>query len=118
MQNHECDTRYQPVTEKTLKQENLQYCGTGGVSAKNHHMGFLPAYLDTETGNIYLSRFPDGRPAPVHLLSGLPRELFVHRKPSSSQASVKQSVISGFLWERTFYTRAEAALATAAAQVH
>lgn len=59
----------------SLARENLQYTGTGGVSANNRDKGFIPAFMDTETGNIYRSCFANGMPAPVHVLAGLPENL-------------------------------------------
>lgn len=99
------------IASETLVQENLQYAGSGGVSENNRSQGFVPAFLDTDSGYVYRSRFPDGRPAPVHILSGLPRKLRNGNNASSQECAVKDSVISGFLLEETFYTREAAALA-------
>ena len=85
-----------------LVRENLKYTGTGGVSANNQDKGFVPAFMDTETGNIYRSRFANGLPAPIHVLAGLPQKLIE-----------KNSVISGFLRAETFYSREEALRAAA-----
>ncbi|MFO1430046.1 MAG: hypothetical protein U1F76_07905 [Candidatus Competibacteraceae bacterium] len=54
-----------PLSNKTLHQQNLAFQGTGGVSMNNRSQGFLPAFLDTATGIIYLACFADGRPAPT-----------------------------------------------------
>lgn len=99
------------VSEKTLAQENFQFAGTGGVSKNNSSRGFVPAFLDTDSGSIYRSRFPDGRPAPVHMLSGLPDKLFKSDGACGEQSAVKSSVVSGFLLEDIFYTREAAAIA-------
>ena len=85
-------------TSNTLTQENHQYAGTGGISKNNRHLGFVPAFMDANTGNIYRSKLPDGRPAPVHMLCGLPQEIL-------------NTVISGFLLKETFYTREQATVA-------
>ena len=106
-----CQTSLQSICNKALDQENLQYADTGGVSKNNRSQGFVPAFLDTDSGYVYRSRFPDGRPAPVHILSGLPGKLFNSDGVSSKQHAVKDSVISGFLLEQTFYTREAAASA-------
>jgi hypothetical protein len=103
------------ICKKHLAQENLRYRGTGGISANNRQQGFLPAFLDTETGHVYLSRLRDGRPAPVHDLSGLPRALFEVGSQSGTQLRVKRSVVSGFVRHDRFYSREEAAQAVAAA---
>lgn len=118
MKNLDTLPRLQPVSEETLAQENLQYTGSGGVSANNREQGFIPAFLDTETGTVYRSRFPDGRPAPVHILSGLPEELVETSVQSNGQRTIKHSVVSGFVLENAFYSRDEAANATALKQVH
>ena len=62
-------------SKETLAQENRQYANTGGVSAINRSQRFIPAFYDTATGRAYRSRFADGRPAPIHLLDGLPESL-------------------------------------------
>jgi len=106
-------TRMPLLTENTLAQENCQYTGTSGISMNNRSQGFVPAFLDTETGNFYPSRFQDGSAAPVHVLSGLPYELFDPDSSSDGQLVVKHSLISGFLREEIFYSREEAARAAA-----
>lgn len=85
-----------------LARENLRYIDTGGVSANNRDKGFIPAFMDTETGDVYQSRFANGMPAPIHVLAGLPEKLIE-----------KKSLVSGFLREETFYSREEALKAVA-----
>jgi hypothetical protein len=99
----------QPMSEVRLQHENREYRGSGGVSEENRSQGFKPAFLDTETDRIYASRFADGRPAPFHLLDGLPEELVLARHPGGRVAAVKASIISGFVRFGRFYTRDEAA---------
>jgi hypothetical protein len=79
-----------------LQRENIIYEGSGGVSAGNRSLGFRPAFRNLETGSVYPSRFADGRPAPIHVIDGLPGE-------------VRDSVQSGFLLNGCFYDRDEAA---------
>ncbi len=98
------------VTEQSLERENLRHRGTGGTSAENQSLGFQPAFVDRETRAIYLSRFADGRPAPCHVLDGLPRELVLWRRACGRVAAVKPSLVSGFVRDGCFYTREEAAL--------
>ena len=118
MKNPDTQTRLQIVTEETLLRENLQYTGTGGVSANNRDQGFLPAFLDTETGTVYRSRFANGMPAPIHVLTGLPENLVESHEKSNTSLSIKNSVISGFMRGETFYSREEAMQATASARLH
>lgn len=99
-------------TPGTLRRQNSLYRGRGGVSEENRACGFAPAFLDTETGSVYLSRFRNGRPAPVHTLDGLPEELIIARRPSGTVSAVKLSVMAGFVRRSRFYTRDEAASAT------
>ena len=118
MKNPDRQPRLQTITEDTLAQENHQYTGTGGVSANNRDQGFIPAFMDTETGNVYRSRFSDGKPAPVHVLAGLPDELVDADCQSNSNRSIKHSVVSGFIHEDHFYSREEAAQAAASGCLH
>jgi hypothetical protein len=101
------------ITDRRLEIENICHRGTGGVSGENRGLGFLPAFMDTETRIVYASRFADGRLAPVHVLDGLPEELVVSRHASGRVASVKASLVSGFVRSGRFYTRERAAHAAA-----
>jgi hypothetical protein len=101
------------MSEKVLKLENEVHVGTGGRSQENRDLGFRPAFLDFETQVIYPSRFADGRPAPIHVLDGLPDEVIVDRAPSGRVVHAKASLISGFVRNGFFYTRSAAAKAAA-----
>jgi len=97
------------VTPGRLKQENTAFQGTGGVSTCNREHGFRPAFLDTETGTVYLSCCRNGRPAPFHRLDGLPEELIRERDDRGHVVAVKATVVSGFERDGCFYTREQAA---------
>jgi hypothetical protein len=97
-----------------LELENVRYAGTGGVSRENRRYGFRPAFMDLETAAVYPARFADGRPAPFHLLDGLPEHLVLARDAAGRVAELRPSVISGFEQQGRFYTRDEAAQALAA----
>ncbi len=98
-----------PLTNKTIHQQNLAFQGTSGVSTNNRSQGFTPAFLDTETETIHIARFADGRPAPMHLIEGLPPELTLSRDATGKCTAVKSSVIAGFVRDSLFYTREQAA---------
>lgn len=97
------------LTQQTLKEENLAFVGTAGVSENNRSAGFFPAFMDTATGRAVISRFADGRPAPLHLLEGLPAEWVVERDAAGRITAIKDSVQAGFIRGGYFYTRAQAA---------
>lgn len=99
------------LSPRLLRQQNNFWRHRGGVSAENCTCGFVPAFKDTETGNVYLSCFRDGRPAPVHVLDGLPDELVLARGVSGIVSKVKSTVMAGFVRCNRFYTRDEAAQA-------
>ena len=42
----------QAMTEGVLRQENVVFRGTGGISQENQSIGFRPAFLDSETGVV------------------------------------------------------------------
>ncbi|MDB5955286.1 hypothetical protein [Ramlibacter sp.] len=96
------------LTPDTLATEKARYFGTAGCSAGNRGCGFRPAFQDRETGRVFLSAFADGRPAPVHVLDGLPPSLVLARTALGRVCAVKGSVISGFARDGHFYTRDEA----------
>lgn len=104
-------TRYitEPLSAEGLEEQNRQLKGTGGVSQQNRTLGFRPAFLNLETGRVYLSRFADGRPAPMHLLEGLPAALAAKHSASGRIMAAKASVLAGFLRNGHFYTRDQAA---------
>lgn len=91
-----------------LQAENRQYAGTGGVSENNAAASFLPAFLDSHTGRIEISRFGDGRPAPCHLIDGLPDEWVMKHEASGRPIGVRGNVVSGFVRFGRFFTRQEA----------
>jgi hypothetical protein len=98
-----------PLTKTSLTLEAARFRCTGGVSENNRSLGFQPAFIDRETQTMHLSRFPDGRLAPCHLLDGLPAELVLARDEQGYVTRVKSSVASGFVHNARFYTRDEAA---------
>ena len=102
------------MTPTTLARENVHYLGTAARSAGNRRQGFRPAFLDSDTGAVHPSCFADGRPAPVHMIDGLPHELVVARTPAGRVCAVKASVVSGFTRDGCFYTREQAMRATEA----
>jgi hypothetical protein len=91
-----------------LRTQNRRYRGSSGVSAENRGAGFRPAFLDRRNDLVYLSQFPDGKPAPVHLLDGLPPELVVQRTAARRVTAVRDSVVVGFVRDGRFLTRDEA----------
>jgi len=97
------------LTARTLRQQNRRFKGTGGVSAGNQAQGFAPAFLDTETHQIYQACFADGRPAPMHLLEGLPPAVVAARDATGRITALKSSVLAGFVRKEQFYTREQAA---------
>lgn len=94
-----------------LQMEAAAHRGTGGMSAENGRFGFQPAFQNTVTGQTYLSTFIDGRPAPFHLLDGLPDHLVLTRDRHGRNSRVIGAIIAGFLRDGIFYTRVEAAAA-------
>ncbi len=99
------------LTTETLRRQNLAFVGTGGVSEENQSGGFRPAFHDTASGHTALARFTDGRPAPMHLLDGLPDEWVVRRDSTGRVSAIKDTVIAGFVRNGCFYTREQAAAA-------
>ena len=96
-----------------LAGQNRRFRGTGGVSRENRSLGFSPAFRDSCTGGVYLSRFANGTIAPVHLLDRLPDELVLSRNASGRVLKARCSVVAGFVREGRFYTREEASRAIA-----
>jgi len=98
---------YSDKSQKLIN-ENNYYHNTGGVSEGNRQYNFIPAFLDFETGAIYISTFTNGEPAPIHIYDGLPAELVISRNAVNKPMKIKQSVVSGFLYNDRFVTREQA----------
>jgi hypothetical protein len=92
-----------------LECQNAAFAGTGGISPNNRQAGFLPAYQNTVTGEIVISRFADGSPAPVHVLEGLPADWVALRDAAGAVVRVLDAIVAGFLRDGAFYTREAAA---------
>ena len=101
------------MTCERLREDNQTFDGTGGVSASNCAEGFIPAFCDTETGQVIPSRNADGSQAPIHLLAGLPMEWAVELGNGNVVLAVKETIIAGFLRAGVFFTRDQAAQAVA-----
>ena len=100
-----------PLTAQTLREENLAFAGTNGVSQNNRKQRFLPAFRDDETGRVELARFANGKLAPAHLIVGLPSEWATAWAADGSIMALKDSVTTGFVRDEQFFTREEAAAA-------
>ena len=101
--------RHQGVTERSLLAENETYAGSGGVSKNNRRTGFKPAFRNTETGRTELSRFADGRVAPMHIIEGLPKEWAAVVDVKGFPLELKPEIVVGFVKDDRFYTRREVA---------
>lgn len=100
------------TSPRPVRNERIDHAG-GGFSSGNARLGFRPAFLDTTTFKVHLSRFADGRSAPFHLLDGLPGELVVARSTLGHVVAAKATLIPGFERNGFFYTRSAAARAAA-----
>ena len=96
-------------TYERLREENEAYAGTGGISENNCAQRFLPAFQDSDSGQVELARQADGSQAPMHLLFCLPDEWVTERDDKGQILALKESVIAGFVRDGEFYTREEAA---------
>jgi hypothetical protein len=88
------------MSESRLREENAAFAGTAGTSEGCAGGAFKPAFFDFASCTLYLSRFADGRLAPIHVLDGLPAEVLA-----------RGTLIYGFERNGFFYTRRAAARA-------
>jgi len=100
---------FQALTLSRLLKDRVEYAGTGGVSERNQCCGFMPAFLDCNTGQVYPSLRADGQVAGFHCLDGLPDELVQRRDARGCVCALKAGVQAGFVRDGRFYTREEAA---------
>lgn len=97
------------VQSNRLIEENRHFEGTPGVSQNNSDAGFVPAFKNSECGEVVISCFSDGRTAPFHMIDGLPDHWIAERDPQGRALEIKSTVISGFVRLGEFFTRQEAA---------
>jgi hypothetical protein len=102
-------SRFSIVNRPTLVDENRHFKGTGGLSRESRRYSFAPAFRDSVSGAVYLSRYANGQVAPIHLYDGLPAELVIERTIAGRVTVVRDSVTSGFVRGGRFYTRDQAA---------
>ncbi len=107
--NHADSFLHGAMTCQTLREQNQQFKGTGGISQENCSVGFVPAFQDCRTGAVYRAQLSDGRHAPVHVMDGLPSKLVLKISDSGRVVALIDSVVAGFLRDGHFYTRREAA---------
>ena len=101
------------LTELSLRDENILYANTRGVSQSNCSGGFHPGYLNRASGQTALSCFRDGSPAPIHVLDGLPQSWIIRRDADGRVIEASPEIVSGFIRDGVFYTREEAIRAAA-----
>jgi hypothetical protein len=97
------------MNEQTLHQENEAFRGTRGVSENNCGRGFQPAFRDSETGRVEVSRQQNGEPATIHIISWLPPEWGASVGEDGAILALKPGIDCGFVHDGAFYTREEAA---------
>ena len=105
------------MNKQDIGQQNRQFTKTGGVSKNNRRLKFIPAFMDSDTGEVSPSLFENGAASPIHLLEGLPAHWAVAWDSKGRISRVKESVVAGFLRDNQFYTRQETADLVAAQQV-
>ncbi len=81
------------------------------INDSYRRLGFIPAFLDTRSGQCVISCYADGRPAPIHVLDGLPKQWITALDKNGHVTAVRKGVIAGFLRVGRFYTRDEVAQA-------
>ena len=101
------------LTQLSLRDENVLFEHSRGLSLNNARDGFVPGFRDGTTGELAISRFADGSPAPLHVLDGLPEHWVSIRDDAGHVLATRPGLVSGFIRDGRFYTREEAARAAA-----
>jgi hypothetical protein len=96
------------LSSHCLKEENARFANSPGISVNNRDEGFVPAFQNNRNGCCRISRFADGRPAPIHILEGLPEEWIEARESNGQAIRACRQIVSGFVRNGRFYTRGEA----------
>ena len=95
-------------TQEQLRDENVIYAGTGGVSERNCQARFVPAFRDELSGRVEVARTMDGAQAAMHLFCCLPDAWVAERDVNGAIVALIDTVTAGFLRDGVFYTREEA----------
>lgn len=98
-----------PQTSEFIKRDNRKYAKSNGISRNCKALGFLPAFKDSVTGEIYLSRFADGSTAPIHMLDGMPDHWVIERDADDRVLKIRGSITAGFIRDGRYYSREELA---------
>jgi hypothetical protein len=96
------------MDRQELREQNQRFANTEGISVNNQALGFVPAFRDQDTGRVEFARFQDGRPAPMHVISGLPAEWAMEFDASGAVLVVKPTIEAGFCRGGEFFTREQA----------
>jgi hypothetical protein len=102
-----------PNDQLAVRTASDEYIGTCGESATAKKVKFLPAFRSSLDGRIERARFPNGQPAPMHLIGGLPQEWAVRCDLEGCVLEISEDIEAGFVRDDRFYTREEAASETA-----
>ena len=102
-----------PNDQLAVRTASNEYLGTCGESATAKNVKFLPAFRNPLDGRIERARFPNGQPAPMHLIGGLPQEWAVRCDEDGCVLEIGDDIEAGFVRDGQFYTREEAACETA-----
>jgi len=94
-------------TSRFITRDNVKYAHTKGVSQNCRRARFIPAFRDSATGEVCLSRFEDGSTAPVHMLDGMPDHWVIERDEDNHVVRIKGSIIAGFIRDGKYYSREE-----------
>ncbi|WP_299181159.1 hypothetical protein [uncultured Neptuniibacter sp.] len=95
------------TVKSRLERENEVYAGSGGISQNNRTKRFLPAFKNSLTGEVVLSRFANGTTAPFHLIDALPNTWI--DQIDEQRRELKEHIISGFVRQGQFFNRQQAA---------
>ncbi|MCZ6889527.1 MAG: hypothetical protein O7H39_13610 [Gammaproteobacteria bacterium] len=99
----------QSITPESLHLENLAFAGTRGISENARPQRFVPAFCDSETGRIEIARFASGKPAPWHVIEGMPDEWAAEHNGMGEICALKSTIVAGFVRDGEFFTREQAA---------
>jgi len=102
-----------PNDQLAVRAASQEYLGTCGESATAKNVKFVPAFRNMLDGRVERARFPNGKPAPMHLIGGLPREWAVRCDEAGCVLEISDDIEAGFVRDDQFYTREQAARETA-----
>lgn len=101
------DSKYQNIRHNAPYTTKSAVTGINNSNLLNEQL-CMPAFLNTENDTVRISRYQNGKPAPIHISTFLPQSWLIDKRVGSRVPRIKDAVIPGFIIYGKFYSRSQA----------